>query len=146
MLNRIILIGRLVKDPEKKILDSDVAVANFTLAVNRPKYKKDEEPQTDFIPVTTWRSTADFAEKYFEKGKQVYISGRLETYSYEDQNGQRKYGFKVNADEIGFADSKKMEEKPHERPETVQSQGIGAENELPFQDDFPEEFCDDLPF
>ena len=104
-MNKVILIGRLTRDVELKTVGEDISVANFTLAVDRRyKSKNGEQPSADFIPVKVWRKTAEFAAKYFHKGKQVYACGSLETYSYE-KDGEQRYGFRINADEIGFADS-----------------------------------------
>ena len=80
---------------------------NITLAVERPR-RKDAESQADFIPVVAWRKTAEFIARYFRKGQQVYISGRLETRTYE-KDGVKRYAFEVQAREVGFADSKKPE-------------------------------------
>ena len=108
-MNKVMLIGRLTKDVEMRTVGQDTAIANFTLAVDRRfKSKNEGQPTADFIPVSVWRKTAEFVEKYFRKGKQVYVCGSLETYTYE-QNGERKYGFRVNADEVGFADGAKSD-------------------------------------
>ena len=83
MLNQIALIGRLTKVPEIKLVGKDQnSVVRFILAVNRPKYG-DSKPQADFIPVVAWRGTADFIGRNFRKGKQVYVSGRLQTSDWE---------------------------------------------------------------
>lgn len=104
-LNKTIFIGRLTKDPEIETFGENAKRANFTLAVDRRfKSKKENAPTADYIPISTWRGTAEFVEKYFSKGKQVYVLGSLETYSY-DKDGQKMYSFRVNADEVGFADS-----------------------------------------
>ena len=91
MLNQIALIGRLTKDPEIKLVGKDQnSVVRFILAVNRPKYG-DSKPQADFIPVVAWRGTADFIGRNFRKGKQVYVSGRLQTTEWE-KDGVKHYG------------------------------------------------------
>lgn len=106
MLNKCILIGRLTKDPEMSIV-GDAKTVRFTLAVDkRFKGKSEDAPTADFIPVRAWRKTAEFVEKFFFKGKQVYVVGSLETYSYE-KDGTRRNGFNINADEVGFADTVK---------------------------------------
>lgn len=108
MLNQIAIIGRLVREPElKQVGAENTAVVNITLAVERPR-RKDADSQADFIPVVAWRKTAEFISNYFRKGQQVYISGRLETRSYE-KDGEKRYAFEVQAREVGFADSKKPE-------------------------------------
>lgn len=104
MLNQIALIGRLTKDPEIKLVGKDQnSVVRFILAVNRPKYG-DSKPQADFIPVVAWRGTADFIGRNFRKGKQVYVSGRLQTTEWE-KDGVKHYGFEIVARDVGFADS-----------------------------------------
>lgn len=111
MLNNVNLIGRLTKDPELRTAgggSDSPSVAKFTLAVDRPIYG-DKEKQTDFIPITAWRSTAEFVGRNFHKGKQVYVSGRLQTRSWE-KDGQKYYGFEVSANEVGFADAVKKQE------------------------------------
>lgn len=113
MLNKVILIGRLVKDVEMKTVGEGegINVANFTLAVDKRFRSRTEGAQTaDFIPVCAWRKTAEFAQQYFHKGKQVFVAGRLETYSYNGNDGTKKYSFRVNAEEIGFADSVRSSE------------------------------------
>lgn len=104
MLNQIVLMGRLTKDPEvRKVGEKQVSKGRFTLAVDRPRYG-DTQPQADFIPVVVWRSTAEFVDRNFHKGKQVYIVGRLQTRSWE-KDGVPHYGFEVSANEVGFADA-----------------------------------------
>ena len=106
MLNKAILMGRLTKDPEMKTVGEGVQVTNFTLAVNRPKYNGNEG-QTDFISIVAWRKTAEFIEKYFSKGMQVYVVGRIQTRSWEADDGTKRYATDVVADEVGFAESKR---------------------------------------
>lgn len=105
MLNQVTLIGRLTREPEvKSVGEKQTSLVRFSLAVSRPKYG-DAEAQTDFIPVSAWRGTADFVGRNFHKGKQVYVSGRLQTNTWEDENGKKHHGFEVVAREVGFADS-----------------------------------------
>ena len=111
MLNQIALIGRLTKDPEIKLVGKDQnSVVRFILAVNRPKYG-DSKPQADFIPVVAWRGTADFIGRNFRKGKQVYVSGRLQTTEWE-KDGVKHYGFEIVARDVGFADSVSKQDRP----------------------------------
>ena len=95
MLNQIALIGRLTKDPEIKLVGKDQnSVVRFILAVNRPK-SGDSKPQADFIPVVAWRGTADFIGRNFRKGKQVYVSGRLQTTEWE-KDGVKHYQMMIS--------------------------------------------------
>ena len=108
MLNHITIMGRLVKDPEMRTTQSGVAVASFTLAVDRDFGGKDGgEKQTDFIDCTAWRHTAEFVSKYFSKGRMAVVSGRLQIGNYTDNDGNKRRSAKVIADNIYFGDSKK---------------------------------------
>lgn len=129
MLNNVVLMGRLTKDPELKQTPQGVSVANFTLAVER-NYSKGEEKQTDFINIIAWRNTADFVSKYFTKGQLVAVRGRLQTRTWQDQNGQKRYATDVVADEVFFAESKGKAEQTDENPIM---EGFSVSNEhLPF--------------
>ena len=143
-LNKNIYIGRLTRDPEIKMFGENTKCANFTIAVDRRfKSKNQDAPSADFIPITAWRGTAEFIEKYFSKGKQIYVCGWLETYSYE-KDGERRYGFQIRADQVGFADSKKDGEngKEPEHPNTIPSGGREFDGFGPI----PMVADDDLPF
>ena len=107
-LNIIVLQGRLVRDPEMRSTQSGVAVASFTLAVDRDFGGRDGgEKQTDFIDCTAWRHTAEFVSKYFSKGRMAVVSGRLQIDNYTDNDGNKRRSAKVIADNIYFGDSKK---------------------------------------
>ncbi len=103
--NKVILIGNLCADPELKQTPSGVGVTSFPLAVGRRKVK-DQEPQTDFINIVAWRSTAEFICKYFQKGKSILIVGALQTRNWTDQNGQKRYVTEVMAEEACFVEKK----------------------------------------
>lgn len=106
-MNDVKLSGRLARDPELKQTTAGVAVASFTLAVDR-KYNREE---ADFIPITAWRKTAEFVAKYFRKGQRVIISvGRIRVDPYTDRDGNKRTKFEVVADEVEFADSKRAPE------------------------------------
>jgi single-strand DNA-binding protein len=110
-VNRIILMGRLTRDPEKKqIEDSGKSVTKFTLAVDRAFRSSEGEKSTDFIPITIWGRKAEIAADFLVKGSLVTISGRLQTRSYEDKEGNRKFAFEVVADEFQLAGNKKSDE------------------------------------
>lgn len=102
MLNKVILIGRLTKDPELKSTPSGVSVATFTLAVDRSFTNQQGEREADFIPVVVWRSLADTVGKYLNKGRLVAVSGRIQTRSYDTPEGQKRYITEVVADEVQF--------------------------------------------
>ncbi len=106
MLNHITLAGRLVADPELRRTQSGIAVASFNLAVDQDYKAQNGERGVDFIPIVAWRGTAEFAEKYFEKGQMAIVSGRLSTRRYEDKNGNKRTAYEVAASNIYFAGSK----------------------------------------
>lgn len=106
-MNKIILMGRLTKDPEIRYTGTGepIAIARYTIAVNRP-YKKDGQTQADFINVVSYRKAAEFIEKYFKKGQMIAIVGRLQVRSWDDSEGKRHWSTEVITDEIHFAGSK----------------------------------------
>jgi len=123
-LNRTILIGRLVKDPEVKTTQSQIAFCGFTIAVDR-KTKKDAEKQADFISCVAWRQQAEFLGKYFQKGSRVAVTGNLQSRSYDDKEGKKVYITEVVVDEIEFVDSKK-EGQPNDNWKPSESQSAPA--------------------
>lgn len=111
MLNHITLMGRLTRDPELRYTQSGIAVASFTIAVDRDFGSKDGgEKQTDFIDIVAWRQTGEFASKYFTKGMLVAISGRLQVRDWQDKEGNKRRTAEVVADNCYFAESKKSRE------------------------------------
>lgn len=103
--NKVIIGGRLTADPELKTTPSGISVVSFTVAVIRLHTPK-EESITDFLSVTVWRQTAEFVAKCFRKGYSICVTGSLQTRSWTTQNGEKKYGIDVVADEVCFVDSK----------------------------------------
>ena len=106
-LNRIIIMGRMTKDPELRHTPSGIAVTSFTLAVDRDFKGQNGEKETDFIDVVAWRNTAEFASKYFSKGRMVIVEGRLQNREWKDKDGNKRRSAEVYADSIYFGDSKK---------------------------------------
>ena len=107
-MNKVILMGRLTKDPEVRYTQTNnTLVATFSLAVNRRFAKPGEERQADFINIVAWNKTGEFCSKYFKKGQQVGIIGRIQTRNWEDENKVKHYITEVIAEEAYFADSKK---------------------------------------
>ncbi len=105
-MNNVILIGRLVADPELRTTQSGLEVTTFRVAVDRP-YSKDGEKKADFIDVVAWRRTAAFICQYFEKGKPIVINGSLQTRSYEAKDGSKRFVTEVLAENVEFAPSSK---------------------------------------
>lgn len=105
-MNKVILIGRPVRDPEVRYTQSGVAVASFTLACDRRYAKQGEERQADFINCVAWNKTAEFVGQYVKKGQRIALDGRIETRSYDDQHGNKRYVTEVIAENVEFAQSK----------------------------------------
>ena len=107
MLNHIVIMGRLTKDPELRRTGSGVAVTSFTLAVDRDFTGKDgNEKETDFIDCVAWRGTGEFVSKHFTKGRMACVSGRLQLRDWTDKDGNKRRNAEVVADNVYFADSK----------------------------------------
>ena len=106
-MNKIILLGRIVRDPEVRYTQGQnaMAIGKFSLAVNR-KYKRDNEPEADFFNCTSFSKQAEFVEKYLKKGSKVLISGRVQNDNYTNKEGQKVYSIQIMVEEIEFAESK----------------------------------------
>ena len=108
MLNHIVIMGRLTRDPELRRTGSGVAVASFSLAVDRDFAPKDGgERETDFIDCVAWRQTGEFVSKYFTKGSMAVVSGRLQIRGWTDKDGNKRRSAEVVADNVYFGDSKR---------------------------------------
>lgn len=109
MLNKIVLMGRLTRDPELRRTQSGTAVASFALAVDRDYKPQDGERETDFIDIVAWRGTAEFVSKYFTKGRMAVVEGRLQVRDWKDRDGNNRRSYEVIADNVYFGDSKRSE-------------------------------------
>ena len=107
MLNHIVLMGRLTRDPELRRTGSGVAVASFTLAVDRDYAAQGAEKETDFVDIVAWRSTAEFVSKYFTKGRMAVVEGRLQIRAWQDKEGNNRRSAEVVADNVYFGDSRR---------------------------------------
>lgn len=144
MINRVVLVGRLTKDPELRYTPNGTAVARFTLAVNRPFMNQEGERETDFINVVVWRKAAENVANYLNKGRLAGVDGRLQTRSYENNEGRRVYVTEVVAESVQFLEPKGTRENGSNRAnDTNQSY-----YDDPFADDgAPIDISDDdLPF
>ena len=140
-MNKVVLMGRLTKDPEVRYTKTNnTMVASFSLAVNRRFAAQGEERQADFINIVAWSKTGEFCSKYFKKGQQVGIIGRIQTRTWDDENGQKRYATEVVAEEAYFADSKRDGEASSNFENTF---GTTMSNNAEFQVDSSD---DDLPF
>lgn len=134
-LNKVILIGHLTADPELKQTQTGVNVCSFSIGVNR-RFSKENGQQTDFISIVAWRTTAEFIAKYFRKGNAICICGSLQTRTWTDNNGNKRYATEVIADEASFVEKKESStaaETPAYTPTfTPTFEEITADDDLPF--------------
>ena len=107
MLNRIVIMGRLTRDPELRRTQSGTAVTSFSIACDRDFKSQSGEKETDFIDIVAWRGTAEFVSKYFTKGRMAVVEGRLQIRDWTDNNGGKRRSAEVVADNIYFGDSKR---------------------------------------
>lgn len=132
MLNKIVLMGRLTRDPELRRTQSGTPVASFALAVDRDFKSQNGEKETDFIDVVVWRNTAEFVSKYFSKGRMAIVEGRLQIRDWTDKDGGKRRSAEVVADNVYFGDSKREAgEEEYKRIESFQEVTDG-ESDLPF--------------
>ena len=133
-LNKIILMGRLTRDPELRHTQSGTSVASFTLAVDRDfKDKQSGEKATDFIDIVAWRNTADFVSSYFSKGRMAVVEGRLQVREWTGTDGSKRRNAEVIADNIYFADSKREDTQRNAPLPSEQMTEVEDDNgELPF--------------
>ena len=144
-MNKVVLVGRLTRDPEVRYSQGDnaTAVARYTLAVDR-RFRRDGEPTADFIPCVVFGRSAEFAEKYFRQGMRVSVSGRIQTGSYTNKDGVKVYTTEVIVEDQEFAESKSASESnagfaPAERPAPSSAAGDGFMN-------IPDGIDEELPF
>lgn len=120
MLNHITIMGRLTRDPELRRTGSGIAVASFTVAVDRDFGSKGGgEKETDFIDCVAWRQTGEFVSKYFTKGRMIVVSGRLQVRNWTDKDGNKRRSTEVIADNCYFGDSKRDASAPQPAPENA---------------------------
>lgn len=105
-MNKVFLIGRLTRDPELRYTSSNIAVATFSIAVDRNFSNAAGEREADFINIVVWRKQAENVKNYMHKGSQIAIDGRIQTRSYDDTDGKKRYVTEVVADNVQFLDSK----------------------------------------
>ena len=140
-MNKVILMGRLTRDPEVRYTQTNnTLVASFSLAVNRRFVRQGEERQADFFNIVAWNKQGEFCSKYFKKGQQVGVIGRLQTRTWDDDKGTKHYITEVIADEAYFADSKRENGAGGEGFENTFGSSVSDASEFAVQSD------DDLPF
>ena len=133
-MNHIILMGRLVKDPDVSYANSGTTIGRFTIAVDR-RFKREGQPEADFFNCTTFGKQAEFVEKYLKKGTKILLSGELQNNNYTDKDGVAHYSVSVIVNEIEFAESKRAQTENNTGADSKDFMTIpeGAEEELPFK-------------
>ena len=131
MLNKIVLMGRLTRDPELRHTGNGTAVASFSLAVDRDFKSQSGEKETDFVDIVAWRSTADFVSKFFTKGRMAVVEGRLQLRDWKDKDGNKRRTAEIVADNVYFGDSKR------DGGDTAQSEPQGGFSEIEDNWDLP---------
>lgn len=126
MLNKIIVMGRLTRDPELRYTQNQTPVASFTLAVDRDLGDK----ETDFIPCIAWRKTAEFVNNYFRKGGMAVVAGRLQIRDWEDKQGNKRKTAEIICDNVYFGESKSRSDAPQQKPAFVEMDD--SDSDLPF--------------
>jgi single-strand DNA-binding protein len=137
MLNRIVLIGRLTKDPELRYMPSGVATAQFTLAVDRSFKNRDGQRETDFINIVVFRQQAEHCATYLSKGKLAAVDGRLQIRSYDDNSGQRRWITEVVADNVRFLSPREGAAPAGASGSAAAGDDFGAFVEVSVEDDIP---------
>ena len=146
MLNSIVIMGRLVADPELRTTQSGVSTVTVRVAVDRNYTRQGEEKQTDFFDIVAWRSTAEFVSRYMQKGSLVAVQGSMQSRKWQDKDGNNRISWEVQADNVYFAESKKKEQSAaYPTPQNAQgSIDVSADDD---SNGFkPITAADDLPF
>lgn len=136
-MNKVILLGRLTKDPEIRLTQNENKAAKFTLAVNRRFVKDGEERQADFFNIVTFSKQVEFVEKFLKQGTQIILIGRLQNRNWEDENGQKHYITEIITEEIYFADSIKKHADENILNSKTPYKEEQEESEFPAGDDLP---------
>ena len=133
MLNKVIIMGRLVRDPEMRRTKSGVSCCTFRIACDRDYKSAGNERESDFIDVVAWRHAADFVCKYFTKGRVIVVEGRIQSGSYTDQEGNTRYVTDIKADSVYFGDNRPVSNSGTEaKPAEFKEETDAEEGELPF--------------
>jgi single-strand DNA-binding protein len=162
MFNKVILMGRLVADPELRQTSSNISVCRFRIAVDRGYSSNNGERQTDFISIVAWRLSAEFVSRYFSKGKMIIVEGSLRNADYTDANGVKHYAMEVTADRVSFGESKSasaggssyqqggsgnFQQPSYQQSEPMASQSANESVQIGDLGDFEEILSDgDVPF
>lgn len=151
MINRVVLMGRLVSDPELKTTNSGTSVTSFRIAVDRSYVKSGEQRQADFFDIVAWRSSAEFVCKHFSKGSLIAIDGQLQSRQYQTKDGQNRTAIEVVADNVSFTGERRdAESNTYSKNPTNQIPGYPTRQQtmteaMEYQD-MPVLYDEDLPF
>ena len=150
MINRVVLVGRLTKDPVLRKTANGASVVSFSVPCTR-RFKQEGQPDADFINTVAWNKTADIVSQYTHKGSLVGVEGRIQTRSYDDKDGKRVYVTEVVADSVQFLESKSAAASNAYVPEQGSNQGYQSDNGQSYSNDFTSSSTldiasDDLPF
>ena len=153
MLNHIVIMGRLTRDPELRYTQSNTPVASFTVAVDRDFGGRDGgEKQTDFIDCSAWRQTGEFVSKYFRKGSMIVVSGRMQSRKWQDRDGNNRTSWEVSADNVYFGESRRRDEDSRDSYAPTSYGGNSADNNRSASAPAPSAFAElgdddgELPF
>lgn len=135
MINRVVLVGRLTRDPDLRYTQGGNAVCNFNIAVNRPFKNQQGESEADFINGVTWRKQAENLANYMKKGSQIGVDGRLQSRTYEGQDGKTVFVTEVVADSIQFLESKQQNNQQWQQPNNQSQQPSGNAGQFNQQSD-----------
>ena len=143
-MNKVVLLGRLTAKPELRYTQQNTAYTRFTVAVNRNFTGSDGKREADFINVVAWRKQAETISKYFDKGNQICLEGRLQTGSYDDKDGNKRYTVDVALDNFEFVDSKNSKPQVDTNESTPYDYQDNSKNEVNVEDDPFAEFGDSV--
>ena len=138
MLNKIIIMGRLTRDPELRRTGSGTAVTSFSLACDRDFKSQSGDKETDFIEVGAWKNTAEFVSKYFSKGRMAVVEGRLQIRDWTDKAGNKRTTAEVVADNVYFADSKRSESNENQKENFNALSGRLSDDFVPISEEYGE--------
>lgn len=145
-MNKVVLVGRLARDPELRTTQSGTPVVSFTVACDRRFVKQGEERQADFISCVAWNKTAEFVNRYFTKGMRIALDGRIQTRTYDDKDGNRRYITEVVVEDVEFAQNRtenggSYQAEPYQAPQASAAQAPSADIDgfMPVEEE-------DLPF
>lgn len=133
MLNKIVLMGRLTRDPELRQTPTGNSVVSFTLACDRDFAAQGAEKETDFVDIVAWRGTAEFVSKYFSKGRMAVVSGRLQIRNWQDKDGNKRRSAEIVAENVYFGDSKPQSGQSQQAAQSAEFSQLPDSTPVPFE-------------